>query len=452
VPETSGPVSNPPNSSRTASVSESGPASLKLPDNHSADNQKSKVVNTPQPTPSRFPAWAASLVILFIAAGIFFLVYGNWNQWESGRSVQSTDDAYIRADVTALSTKASGILARMEVSEYQRVKAGQLIASIRDDDYLAQQDAAKAALDATVAGVGELHRQEEIADAKVLQAGAGITASESQIASAQAGLVAAESTIRTAEAALIGARAQFESSSQERERQEGLYSSKAATLQKLQSQQGLTAAARAIYESRESDAKAAQAQLQARSADLRRAQAGLESSKADVNAATSSRRLLTAKEAQLHAEIEARRAALQSAKIALGYTTVRAPSNGYIASRNVLPGQMVSPGMTVVSLVQQAPWVQANFKETQLTRIRPGDVVEISVDTFPSRSWKGHVLLIAPVTGAQTALLPPENATGNFTKIVQRIPIKISIDPNQDLESLRPGMSATVKVRTSSGG
>ena len=168
-------------------------------------------------------------------------------------------------------------------------------------------------------------------------------------------------------------------------------------------------------------------------------------------AAISARRLLTAKKQELYAEIKARRAALESANIALGYTTIVAPIDGSIASRNVLPGQMVNPGITVVSLVEQQPWVLANFKETQLTRIRPGNVAEIRVDTFPSRFWKGHVLLIAPESGAQTALIPPDNATGNFTKIVQRVPVKISLDPNQDVESLRPGMSATVTVRTNTG-
>ncbi len=415
-----------------------------------AENQVS-ATHTAAAAPRRFPAWIVSLVILSIAAGIFFLVYGNWNEWESGRRVQSTDDAYVRADVTALSTKAAGIVARMEVSEYEHVKAGQKIASIRSDDYTAQQNAAKAALDAATAGFGELRRQEEVADAKVLQANAGVMAAESQIAAAEAGISAAGSTIRTADAALIGARAQFETSSQEKERQEGLYASQAATLQKVQSQQAMTAAARALFDSRDSDVKAAQAQLQSRSADLKRAHAGLESSKAEASAAVSSRRLLTAKEAQVHAEVEARRAALQSANIALGYTTIVAPSSGYIATRNVLPGQMIGPGTTIVSLVEQVPWVQANFKETQLTRIRAGDVAEIKIDAFPSRSWKGRVLLIAPVSGAQTALLPPENATGNFTKIVQRIPVKIAIDPNQELTLIKPGMSATVTVRTSTG-
>jgi membrane fusion protein (multidrug efflux system) len=392
-----------------------------------------------------------TVVILLIAAGIFLLVHGNWNGWESNRADQSTDDAYVRADVTALSTKASGLLVHMAVAEYQHVEAGQLIASIRDDDYKAQQDSAEAALSATGAELPELMRQKEIGDSKISQAKAAVAAVESQIVAAQAAIIAANSAVLSAEAALSGAQAQLDNASQEAERQEGLSTDKAATLQKVQIQRAQTVSARALFESRQQDVKAAQAQLEARRADLKRAQSSLDGAKADVMAATSSRLLLDAKEEQLRAEIQARRAALQSARIALGYTSIVAPFSGYISSRNVLPGQMVTPGTTVVSLVQQAPWVQANFKETQLARMRPGDEAEIRVDTYPALRWKGHLLLIAPVTGAQTALLPPDNATGNFTKIVQRIPVKITLDPNQNLDLLRPGMSANVVVKIGKG-
>jgi membrane fusion protein, multidrug efflux system len=418
-----------------------------MPDDHAADKQPHQT----EKKSFHFPASIVSLVILFLAAGVFFLVYGNWNKWESDRADQRTDDAYVRADVTALSTKATGLLARMAVAEYQHVDAGQLIATIRDDDYKATQESAEAALKATDAELPELRRQEEVGDSKINQAKAAVAAAESQIAAAQAAVAAAESGVQSAEAALTGVRAQFDNATQESERQEGLYTDKATTLQKLQMQRAQTASARATFEGRQQDIKTAQAQVEAHKAEVKRAQASLESAKTDVVAATSSRQLLNAKEEQLHAEIEARRAALESAKIALGYTIVVAPSAGYIASRNVLPGQMVTPGTTVVSLVQQNPWIQANFKETQLTRMRAGDEAEIRVDTFPARAWKGHVLLIAPESGAQTALLPPDNATGNFTKIVQRIPVKITLDPNQDFESLKPGMSATVVVKTGKG-
>jgi membrane fusion protein (multidrug efflux system) len=418
-----------------------------MPDDHATDKQPPEGVVKPR----RFPASLVSLAILFLAGGVFFLVYGNWNRWESDRPEQRTDDAYVRADVTALSTKATGLLARLEVSDYQHVDAGQEIAALRDDDYKAAVDSAQAALNATLAELPELRRQAEIADAKTVQTHAAVAAAESQIAAAEAGVAAAASAIRSAEAGLTGVRAQFDNATQESERQEGLLAEKAATLQKAEMQRAQTASARALFESRQQDVKSAQAQADARAADLKRAQSALESARADVVAATGSRRLVDAKEAELRAEIEARRAALESARIALGYTVIKSPSNGYIASRNVLPGQMVAPGTTVVSLVEQTPWIQANFKETQLTRMRAGDEAEIRVDTFPGRSWKGHVLLIAPVTGAQTALLPPDNATGNFTKIVQRIPVKITLDPDRDLESLRPGMSVTVVVKTGKG-
>jgi membrane fusion protein (multidrug efflux system) len=418
-----------------------------MPDDHSAEKQP-----VPEsPKRSGFPASLVSLAILFIAGGVFFLVHGNWNQWESARPDQGTDDAYVRADVTALSTKATGLMARLNVSDYQHVDAGQTIATLRDDDYKSSVVSAEAALGAALAELPELRRQAEIADSRIVQAKSAVTAAESQIAAAQAGVSAAESTIGSAQAALGGVQAQFTNATQESERQEGLFAEKAATLQKVEMQRAQTASARALLESRQQDLKAAQAQREGRAADLQRARSALESAKADVLAATGSRQLVDAKEAQLRAEIDARKAALDAAKIALGYTVIAAPAAGYIASRNVLPGQMVTPGTTVVSLVEEAPWVQANFKETQLTRMRPGDEAEIRVDTFPGRTWKGHVLLIAPVTGAQTALLPPDNATGNFTKVVQRIPVKIALDPDRDLASLRPGMSATVAVKTGKG-
>jgi membrane fusion protein (multidrug efflux system) len=189
---------------------------------HPADDQAPKpepeAKPAQRPAASRLPSWAVSLVILFVAAGIFLLVYGNWNEWESGKTDQTTNDAYVRADVTALSTKATGLLARIEVAEYQH-KAGQLIASLRNEDYKAQSEAAQAALEATEAGLEEIRRQEEAADSKITQAQAGVSAAQSQNAAAQAGVAAAQSTVRTTGAGLTGVRAQFQNASQEIERQ-----------------------------------------------------------------------------------------------------------------------------------------------------------------------------------------------------------------------------------------
>lgn len=400
---------------------------------------------------SNVPAWVVSLGIIVIAGGIFLVVYGDWNRWESDRSEQSTNDAYVKADLTAVSTKASGLLARLDVTDYQHLDSGQLIATIRDDDYKAQVEAAQAALKAAEAGLPELQQQKGSADSKIAQAKAGVSAAESQIVAAQASVGAAETSVRVAEAQLSSARAIFENASQDVARQEALYPEKATTLQKLQSQQAQTKSARAALDAAELGVATAKAQLDIRRADSERAKSSLEGANADGSAAASARRLLDAKGAEILADIAARRAALDSAIISASYTIIKAPAEGYVASRNVLPGQMVTPGTTVISLIEQAPWIQANYKETQLTFVRAGDPAEIRVDTFPDRRWNGRVLAISPATGAQTALIGPDNATGNFTKIVQRIPVKVALDASQDLSLLRPGMSAVVTIRPNKG-
>jgi membrane fusion protein (multidrug efflux system) len=406
----------------------------------------------PNPIRKTVPAWLVTVIILLLAVAIFFMVYGNWNSWQSNRSSQETNDAYIHADITPVGTKAAGILQDLPVSDYQHVKKGQLLATIRSDDYQTHVSGAKAALDGTVAGLDEVRRQKEIADAKIAQANAGVTAAEGQVSAANAGVDAAKATVRTADAGVSGAAAQLKNAQEERERAEGLYAVRATTLQKVQNVQAQATGAQALSDSRQSDRLAAQAQLELRTADLQRAQAGLMSSHQDFKAALLNRRLVDAKEKQLRAEIAARSAALEGAKIGLAYTTIVAPTDGYIASRNILPGQLVSPGSTVVTLVAEEPWIQANFKETQLARMRVGDHSDIKIDAYPSRTWHGTVVAIAPATGAQTALIPPSNASGNFTKIVQRLPVKIAPDPrSKDIALLRPGLSAHVTVGVGSG-
>jgi membrane fusion protein (multidrug efflux system) len=400
------------------------------------------------PVAKRLPPGIISLVILALAVTVFFIVFSNWNRWQSDRQVQTTDDAYVRADMVSLGTKAAGVISKMAVAEFQTVKAGQLIATIEDRDYLAQVSASQAALDATLAGLEELRQQQHIADEKIAQAQAGIAASESQVAAAEAGIQAARAGLMAVKAGISAAEAQSENALQERKRQEGLYSSKATTLRALQAQVAQSASADAMLEGRKSELNSAQAQIALRQADRQKAQAGLASSKQDLAQAISSRKLLDAKEQALQSEIIGKRAALDAAKIASGYTQVVAPTDGIIASRDVLPGQMVGAGTPLVTLVEGPPWVQANYEEVQLGRIAVNDQAEIRVDTFPSKKWKGHVLVVAPTSGAQTALIPPDNATGNFTKITQRIPVKISFDSGQDLQLLRPGMSATVSIKT----
>jgi membrane fusion protein (multidrug efflux system) len=151
----------------------------------------------------------------------------------------------------------------------------------------------------------------------------------------------------------------------------------------------------------------------------------------------------------LRADLKARQSALNLARTNLGYTLITAPEDGIVGERKVRAGQLVSPGTQVVSLVQRQVWVQANYRETQLRNIREGDRAEIRIDEFPGLALMGRVAHISPASGSQFALLPPDNATGNFTKVTQRVPVKIVLDESRDLHQLRPGLSVIAMVRTS---
>jgi membrane fusion protein (multidrug efflux system) len=160
--------------------------------------------------------------------------------------------------------------------------------------------------------------------------------------------------------------------------------------------------------------------------------------------------VLESQDLQLVADLRAREAALAAAQVNLGYTRIVAPADGTVGERQVRPGQLVSPGTQVLSFVGGTPWVQANFRETQLTNIKVGNPVDVRIDVYPGEVVHGRVLEIAPASGSQFALLPPDNATGNFTKVVQRVPVKIALDDSTLTPQLRSGLSAVVTVRTKS--
>ena len=177
------------------------------------------------------------------------------------------------------------------------------------------------------------------------------------------------------------------------------------------------------------------------------------STKAELEAQKRQRAVLDSQELLLRADLNAKRASLALAQTNLGYTRIIAPESGIVSERKVRPGQLVSPGTQVISLVQSEVWVQANYKETQVRHIRAGDPAEIRVDAFPGVTFRGKVDQVSPASGSQFALLPPDNATGNFTKIVQRVPVKIVLDPGQaNAERLRPGLSVIATVRTNGAG
>jgi membrane fusion protein (multidrug efflux system) len=391
--------------------------------------------------------------ILVMAGAIVLLVAGNWNQWMVGRSVQETDDAYLRADLTPLSTKVAGLVADVPVSDYQTVKAGDLLVQLRDDDFRAEVWQAEAAVSVAEEAIVDNQRQKELQEARILQASEGIRAAEADIKAAEAGVEAANSMIASARSGMDAAQADVERTTLERRRQEALFGTESATRQKLEQAVADQQRYRAQYASREADLATATAQWNSRRADLARARAHLGSAAADLEAQKRQRAVLDSQELQLRANLNAKRAGLRLAQIDLGYTRIVAPENGIVSERKVRPGQLVSPGTQVISLVQSDVWVQANYKETQVRHIRAGDRADIRVDAFPGLILRGKVDRVAPASGSQFALLPPDNATGNFTKIVQRVPVKILLDAGKPPDRrLRPGLSAIVKVDTDGSG
>ena len=360
------------------------------------------------------------LIVVVLALAVVITITRNWNAWEGGKVEQVTDDAYIRGDLTPLSTKVAGIVREVAVADYQAVHKGDLIAKLEDNDYKAQVAQASAAVEAGHAAIENNLRQRNLQDARITQALAKIDQAKAQIAAAQAGIEAVQADV-------VRTRA-------ERSRQESLLQTHSATQQK--------------FEQAVADEQRFSAQMASRQADLEEAKTILASSEASAEAERRSKSVLESQDLQLVADLHAKEAALQVAQVNIGYTKIEAPADGTVGERQVRPGQLVSPGTQVISFVPLTKWVLANYRETQLTNVKVGDPAEIRIDAYPGQVARGKVLEISPASGSQFALLPPDNATGNFTKVVQRIPVKIVLDDSAFAAKLRPGLSVVATVRT----
>jgi len=361
------------------------------------------------------------IVVLAIAVVLLLMIRRQWTT-EPGRSgVQKTDDAYVKADQTALSTRISGTVRRVTVDDYQPVKAGQLLVELDDADYQAVVSEAKAGLSAANAEYSGNQDAKRAADASIAAAQAGISQAQAAIAAAQAIIAATQANANQALS--------------EFNRQKALLASKATTHQQ--------------YEQAEAANLNDVASVQGHQADLSRAEAAAASARAALANALQQRAALDAKDAALLAQIEAKKAAITLAEVNLGYTKIFAPSDGAVGEFRVHPGQLLGAGVQIVPLVQSGIWIQANYRETQLERVRTGDPADIRIDALPGHVFRGHVAEIAPASGSQFALLPPDNATGNYTKIVQRVPVKIVLDKDQEISQLRPGFSAEIAIHPS---
>ena len=360
------------------------------------------------------------ILVLLLATAVIVTLTRNWNAWEGSASEQVTNDAFVRGDLTPLSTKVPGLVREVNVGDYQQVHKGDVLIQLEDEDYKAQLAQVEAAVEAAKAAIENNRRQSSLQDSRIERAAAGIDQANAQIAAAQAGKEAVQADVLRTQA--------------ERTRQEALLKTNSATQQKVDA---------AIADEQRFAAQAA-----SREADLTQARTLLHSNELAVEAERRSKAVLESQGMQLLADLHAKQAGFAVAQVNLGYTKILAPANGTVGERQVRPGQLVSPGTQVITFVENTRWVQANFRETQLTNIRIGDTAEIRIDVYPGQVIQGRVLQIAPASGSQFALLPPDNATGNFTKVVQRVPVKIGLNDSALTSQLRPGLSVVVKVRT----
>jgi len=319
--------------------------------------------------------------------------YG-WDYWTVGRFQVSTDDSYVKADNTTVAPKVSGYLYRVLVGDNERIMAGQILAQIDDRDF-------KVALD---------------------QAKADVAAARAAIASKQAQLEVQQAVINAAKATIDVDQAAVTFADQDNKRYTDLAATGSGSVQNAQQAQWRIAGAQAT---------------------LARDNANLVSALKQVD-------LLNAEIVQANATLARAQAIQGQAELNLGYTTIIAPIDGIVGNRTLRAGQFVQAGTQLMSVVPASgAYVIANYKETQLTDVHRGQAVEIAVDMFPGQIVRGHVDSIAPASGQEFALLPPDNATGNFTKVVQRIPVKIALDSgSHSLIDLRPGMSVIPTIET----
>jgi len=337
---------------------------------------------------------AITALCLAAIGGAFWYGHG-W--WVEGRFIETTDDAYVGGDVTEISPHVAGFVAALLVTDNQNVRAGQLIARLDRRDFQAAYERAQAVVNERVAGLANLRAQ----------------------------YLQQQSIIHQADA----------------DRQAKIASASFARLEKARyATLAVTSAG-----SRQDAQKTAAAQTEA--------DAVLASAQANLEAAQRQLEVIDTQTARAQAELAQARAELQTASLNLGYTDIRAPIEGYVGNRAAHVGAYVGAGAYLLSIIPaHGLWVDANFKEDQLARLAVGQAATATADAAPGQSLHGHVVSLAPGTGAVFSVIPPENATGNFTKIVQRVPVRIALDDaDSTLGRLRPGLSIVVRVDTRGG-
>jgi len=426
----------------------------------------------------RRPAFLLVAGLILLVAAILGIRY-----WLYARNHESTDDAFIEAHVVQISPKVSGHVVKLYVDSNQQVNKGDLLAEIDPRDYQAKVDQAKAALNAGEARLKQARSSVDLArattraniqqaSATVQQARSGVSASTASAAAERSRVNQAGATIETARANLEQAKAQVNAAQAEFVRAQAdvaryqqLYTKDEISHQRLDQAIATAKTAEAQVQAAQNKVAAAESQVnEMQSAqttaveNARRAQSQIGSAQAQVNEAlgrlaqaNTGQQQVAVSQAQAQtagSSMDQLQAALDEAELELSYTKIYAPDSGRVANKSVEAGALVQAGQPLLAIVPGDVWVTANFKENQIGRMQPGQPVEISVDAYPDKTFKGHVDSIQPGTGARFSLLPPENATGNYVKVVQRLPVKIVFDePPDPKHMLAPGMSVQPEVK-----
>lgn len=354
--------------------------------------------------------------VIILAVALFF----GYSEFRYLQRHETTDDAQIDGDVDPVIPKVGGYVKEIRFQDNQLVKKGDTLVVLDDADFRIRVAQAEAALQSAMAAAGVSRSQVNVASATVQSSEASVQTARNQVATAQANVAAAQARARKA--------------NQDFERYSRLLAEKTVPQQQ--------------FDAVQAERDAAQAQVQAAQAQLQTAQAQVNAAGTQTGVTSSQRRASEGQISVAQASIKQRQADLDLARLQLSYTVVQAPISGVVSKRGVQVGQLVQPGQALCSVVSNSSlWVTANFKETQLQQMQPGQAVDIDVDAFGGEKLTGHVGSFAGATGAKFSLLPPDNATGNYVKVVQRIPVRIDIDKNSPLYAkLRPGMSVSVAV------
>jgi len=397
---------------------------------------------------SRVRIAAAVIVVVLIGIGAWF--------WLT-RGRESTDDAQVDAYVTPIAARVGGTVLRVPVADNQQVDAGAVLVEIDPRDYQVALERARAELANAEAESAAAQANVPISSTStansVAAARGGVDRAQSAVIEAEHGLEAAKARLTTSQARKRELEATAAKDAKDVERLKGLLAKDEIPRQQFDTALAQAESSRAAADSATSQVQEAEAAIRVAESRLASTHGGEAVANAELSTAQTAPEQMTvarARAASAAAKVKQAEANVKQAELNLEYTTVKAPFKGLVSRKSVQPGQVIQPGQPMMAIIAiNQIWVTANFKETQLENMRPGQRAVIDVDAYGSHRFEGKVESIAPATGARFSLLPPENASGNFVKVVQRVPVKIVLQEGQDPERLlRPGMSVTPTVYT----